>query len=170
MRYELELKQKINFHDLEEVNKKIYFFTLKRLMRNDLNLTKRWTFFYLGDKLRQLGCPIAWGNHVLVRATIIYILLAWPGKCKAGVCSNLITQVTNIKNHVFSYKPSTYSDFLTWHILFCYSGMFRQAVLWPKLPDQAIKKKENCHSLFGEVNKTSTWTSPKEEVKISIWT
>ena len=43
----------------------------------------------------------------------------------------------------------TYNDFLTLHILvlFSYSGRFGQVVLWPSLPDRAIKKRENCRSL-----------------------
>ena len=40
-----------------------------------------------------------------------------------------------------------YNDFLTLHVLFSYSGTFGQAVLWPSLPDRAIKKRENCRSL-----------------------
>ena len=99
-------------------------------------------------RLQQLGCPIAQGNHFLVWATMIYIIFARLGKYKLPACTNLINQVTNIKNHILvRYKPSTYNDFLTLHILFSYSGMFGQAVLWPSLPDRAIKKRENCHSL-----------------------
>ena len=107
-------------------------------------------------RLRQLGCPIAQGNHFLVQATMIYIVFARPGKYKSEVsllCTNLINQVrpTNIKNHILiRYKTSAYNDFLTLHILFSYSGTFGQAVLWPSLPDWAIKKRENCRSLvFG---------------------
>ena len=40
-----------------------------------------------------------------------------------------------------------YSDFLTLHILFYYSGTFGQAVLWPSLTERAIKKRENCRNL-----------------------
>ena len=57
------------------------------------------------------------------------------------------------KIHVLiCYKASTYSDFLTLCILFCYSGMYGQAVLWPSLPDRAIKKRENCLSLDWDFN------------------
>ena len=78
---------------------------------------------------------VARGNHFLVRATMIYIILAWTGKYKSEVSlHNLITQVTNLNNHILiSYKPSTYSDFLTLHILCCYWGMFGQACFMAKL-------------------------------------
>ena len=47
-----------------------------------------------------------------------------------------------IKNHVLiRYKPSIYSNFSSLHMVFCYSSMFGQAVLWPSLPNRATKKK-----------------------------
>ena len=110
-----------------------------------------WANIFKGHlgRLRQLGCPIPQGNHFLVRTTKIYFKLDWPGKYKSEVSfSNLITHVINIKNHILiSYKPLRCSDYITLHMLFCYSGMFGQAVLWPSLPDRVIKKRENCHSL-----------------------
>ena len=101
------------------------------------------------SRLRQLGCTIAWGNHFLVRATMIYSILARPGKYKSEVSLHQSYHSSYIKNHILiSYEPLTYSDFLTSHILFCYSGTFGQAVLWLSLPNRAIKKWENCRSLF----------------------
>ena len=32
--------------------------------------------------------------------------------------------------------------------MFCYLGKFGQADLWPSLPNQATKKKENCCRLY----------------------
>ena len=45
-------------------------------------------------------------------------------------------------------------------MLFCYSGMSGQAVLWPSLPDRVIKKRENCHSTFGPLVLTFCEPSP----------
>ena len=49
--------------------------------------TKRpiYCIFVFVIRLRQLGCPIARGNHFLVWATVIYIILARPGKFKSEV-------------------------------------------------------------------------------------
>ena len=97
-------------------------------------------------RLWQLGCPIAQGNHFLVQATMIYIILAWPGKYKSEVILSLKLQTS--KNHILiSYKSLTYFDFLTLHHFFSYLGTFGQAVWWPSLLDRAIKKRENCRSL-----------------------
>ena len=63
-------------------------------------------------RLRQLGCPIARGNHFLVWATMIYRRTAQPGKFKLEV-SLYQSYHTNIKNHVLlNYKPSKYSDLI----------------------------------------------------------
>ena len=93
---------------------------------------------------------IAQGNHFLVRATMIYRRIAWPGNYKWEVSLHQSYHSSyKHKNCVLiSYKPSTYSDFLTLHILFCYLGMFGQAVLWQSLPDQATKKRGSCRSLW----------------------
>ena len=115
-----------------------------------------------GIRLRQLGWPIARGNHFSVWATKIYFIPAQPGKYKPVVSvqqyhSSYKHQKSclspfSIKNHVLiSYKPSTYSYFLTLHILFCYSSIFGQAVLWPSLPNRAIKNRENYRSLQGMI-------------------
>ena len=54
------------------------------------------------------------GNHDLQKE-----LPNWASSNHKKACTNLITQVTNIKNYVLvSYKPSTYSNFLTLHICF----------------------------------------------------
>ena len=53
----------------------------------------------------------------------------------------VITQVTNIKNHVLiCYTQPTYSDFFNCTHVFCYLGMFGQAGLWLSLADRAVKK------------------------------
>ena len=101
-------------------------------------------------KLRQLGCLIARGNHLLLWATMICRRIARLGKFKLEVSlhQSYRTSYKNIQNHVpVNYKPSTYSDSLTHAHIFCYSDMSGQAVLWPSLPDWATKKKENCRSL-----------------------
>ena len=91
--------------------------------------------------------------NFLVRATMIYKRIARSGKFKSiESLSDLITQVTSIKNYILiSYKPSTYSNFLTFKHMFCNLGKFGKAVSWPSLPDRATKKKENCRSL-GHLN------------------
>ena len=45
-------------------------------------------------------------------------------------------------------------------MLFCYSGMFGHAVLWPSLPNGAIKKRKNCRSLTVPVIHTSVSRFP----------
>ena len=68
-------------------------------------------------RLRQLGCPIARGNHFLVRTTMIYIILAWLGKYKSEVIKSLHQSYHSSykpqKSYLnqLRYKPSTYSDF-----------------------------------------------------------
>ena len=75
----------------------------------------------------------------------------------------IISKFTQISSHsmlktskviLISYKPSKYSNFLTKY-MFCFLGKFGQAVLWPRLPDQVTKKKENSRSLLGWVD--SCW-------------
>ena len=56
----------------------------------------------------------------------------------------IIIMLQTSKIILISYKPSTYSNFLTCHM---YVLIFGQAVLWPSLPIRATKKKENCCSL-----------------------
>ena len=53
-------------------------------------------------RLRQLGCPIAQGNHFLVWATMIYRRIAELGKYKSEVSLTpiLSLQLQIIKNHV----------------------------------------------------------------------
>ena len=119
-------------------------------------------------RLRQLGCLIALGNQFLVRATMIYIILAGLGKYKLEVslyqsyhssykhqksCFNLIAN----HQHILT--------FLTLHILFCYSGMFGQAVLWSSLPNRTIQKRENCRSLVWPVDTTGHISAFKSETK-----
>ena len=48
-------------------------------------VTYMYTSRFLQPRLRQLGCPISRGNHFLVWATVIYIILARPGKFKSEV-------------------------------------------------------------------------------------
>ena len=77
-------------------------------IRSGIKFTRVW----------QLGCPIALGNKFLVRATMIYRRVARPGKVQ------IISKLTLILSHMLqtskiiliSYKPSTYSNFLTWHM------------------------------------------------------
>ena len=82
-------------------------------------------------RLRQIGCPIAQGNHFLVQATMIYIIFAWRGKYKSEVnLTNLINQVKNIKNYILiRYKPSTYNDFLTLHIVFLFGHVWASGLM-----------------------------------------
>ena len=99
-------------------------------------------------RISRLGCVFPGEG----KSCLVYILKTSGQACVQNFYSsakllfdtNLITQVANIRNHVaFSYKPSTnstYSDFLTFHILFCYSGMFGQAATGPSLSDWVINR------------------------------
>ena len=111
-------------------------------------------FMYL-KQAATIRLPDCLGQSLFGSCNNIYIILAWPGKYKSEVSLHqaykLTTQVTNIRNHVF-YKPSTCIFWLfNLDILFCYLGTFGQAVLWPSLPDWAIKKRGNCCSLIWNI-------------------
>ena len=103
-----------------------------------------------GSRVRQLGCPIAQGNQFLVWATNDLHKNCPNGQVHIAY-TNLVTQITNIKNHVLiSYKPSANSNFLTLHInMFCCLGK----QFYDKLARPGNQEKENCRSLGkGEIS------------------
>ena len=81
--------------------------------------------------IRLPNCP---GKSLFIWARMIYILLLVP--------IVLLKLQASRKHVLISCKLSKCFDFLTVDILFCFSGTFGQAVLWPSLPNWAINIEE----------------------------